>query len=573
MAKDGINSNARRQLRRWWASIGLFAIALAIAFFGYRSYRAVERDLSNAALSGRTAISVLAATTLNQDFERLADVARALASRVRFGRLIEAGRWQEAAQIMANVPRDFVAVEQVLITDTNGTLQAAIMAADIDMEPPPPDQLSALPVVRHSFVSDVQIPVRADGSYFLVAVPVARQEGPLLAMLTLRVSTRRFQYLFAQLPMEPQGSIQVVDRSGRVAFDTEQPANPTILDLSGNAPVQRMLKGETGVELEGNSDGGDARDVAAFAPTSVGWGVLARWPQQTVFAVRDDQLHRVLMACGLFAALVIVAVGLVLQLAVERSQTDTERRANAELESRVRQRTGQLEKANVELESFSYSVSHDLRAPLRAIDGYVHFLFDEHQDLLGASAKRCIDNVHRNVRHMSRLIDELLELSRVGRVALKQECIDMAALVNDVLPVVLGSHTQVSVSIEQLPAAHADATLIRQIWVNLLDNAIKYSSRATTPQITVCGQAEAGHVTYCVADNGVGFDMEHYEQLFKPFSRLHSPGEFTGTGVGLALVKRIIERHDGRVWAESIPNQSTKVFFSLPNVLESVVPV
>ena len=143
----------------------------------------------------------------------------------------------------------------------------------------------------------------------------------------------------------------------------------------------------------------------------------------------------------------------------------------------------------------------------------------------------------------------------------------MTSLVSEVLPVVLGARNHVNVNVEPLPAVRADATLIRQIWVNLLDNAIKYSSRTAVPQITVQGQVEEGQVTYCVVDNGVGFDMEHYEQLFKPFSRLHSPGEFTGTGVGLALVKRIIERHEGRVWAESVPNQSTKVFFSLPHAL------
>jgi len=565
MATDGVHGSVRRPIRRWWASLGLFAIAVAIAFFGYRSYRAVERDLSDAALSGRAAISVLAASTLSQDFQRLIDIGRSLATRVRFGELIQAGRWQEAAQIMANVPRDFAAVEQVLITDTQGTLQAAVVAADRTLEPPSAEQLRAL----RAFVSDVQIPVHAGGAYFLVAVPVTGPEAALLAMLTLRISTQRFPDLFAQLRMEPRESIQVIDRYGRVAFDTAHPANPQVVDLSSNVSVQRMLEGETGVDLEGALQGADSHDVAAFAPTWFGWGVLARWPQGTVFAVRDDQLRRVLMACGLFAALVIVAVGLVLQLAIERSQTDTERRTNAELEIRVRERTAQLEKANVDLESFSYSVSHDLRAPLRAIDGYVHFLFDEHQELLGAGAKRCIDNVHRNVQHMSRLIDELLELSRVGRVALKQERIDMAALVHEVLPAVLGAKSNVSVNVQVLPPVRADATLIRQIWVNLLDNAIKYSSRAAVPQVTVCAEAEAGQVTYCVADNGVGFDMEHYERLFKPFSRLHSPGEFTGTGVGLALVKRIVERHDGRVWAESVPNQSTKVFFCLPTAADN----
>jgi light-regulated signal transduction histidine kinase (bacteriophytochrome) len=283
-----------------------------------------------------------------------------------------------------------------------------------------------------------------------------------------------------------------------------------------------------------------------------------------VFAARDPQLRRVLYTCALFALMLSAAFGLLLQLTIERRQTHDERRTNLELESRVRERTAQLEKANVDLESFSDSVSHDLRAPLRAIDGQVHFLFEQHQAVLDASARRCIDNVQRNVRYMARLIDELLELARVGRIALKQETVDMSALVDEVLPAVLGTRGNVAVDVQALPSVCADAMLIRQIWFNLLDNAVKYSSHAALPQISIRAEARAGEVTYCVADNGVGFDMRHYEQLFKPFSRLNSSGEFSGTGVGLALVKRIVERHDGRVWAESIPNQSTKVFFSLP---------
>jgi light-regulated signal transduction histidine kinase (bacteriophytochrome) len=140
----------------------------------------------------------------------------------------------------------------------------------------------------------------------------------------------------------------------------------------------------------------------------------------------------------------------------------------------------------------------------------------------------------------------------------------MRALVDEVLPSVLGTHSKVTVHVQALPPVRADATLIRQIWINLLDNAVKYSSRSESPKITACAHVEA-QVTYCAVDNRVGFNMQHYERLFQPFSRLPGSSEFVGTGVGLALVKRIIERHDGRVWAESIPHQSTRVCFSLPN--------
>ncbi len=547
-------------MRRWPAYVGLLAISIAVAFFGYSTYRDVERDLSAAALSGRGSISVLAASTLSQDFQRLIDVGRSLASRVRFGQLIREGRWQEASQIMAKVPRDFPGVEQVLLADIEGTVQAIAPGADAGVESGTLEQLPIMPVAMGPFVSDARVSTAtAGGSYFLVVVPVMmRGSETAFAMLGLRVSTQRFLDLFAQLRLERRSSIQVIDRRGQLAFDSARPAGLQPVDLSSDDAVKRMLAGETGVDIDA------AADVVAFAPTSFGWGILARWPQRAVFAARDDQLRRVLIACGLFAVMVALAVGLLLQLSAERRQTSNERRVNVELESRVRERTKQLEKANVDLESFSYSVSHDLRAPLRAIDGYVHVVLEEHHAVLGTNAKRCIDNVHRNVQHMSQLIDELLELARVGRIALQEESVDMTALVNDLLPIVLAGRSNISVDVQPLPPACADPTLIRQIWMNLLDNAVKYSSRSDCPQITVSAQIDAGQVTYCVVDNGVGFDMQHYERLFKPFSRLHSPGEFAGTGVGLALVKRIIERHEGRVWAESVPGEGARIFFSLP---------
>jgi signal transduction histidine kinase len=538
----------------------LIAIGIALAYFGYASYRTVEHDLSDAALSGRTAISVLAASTLTQDFQRLIDIGRSLASRVRFGELIAAERWGEAAQVMVNVPRDFPAIEQVLLIDAAGRLQGATPAVDSASATALSEQLRALPAVSQPFVSNVQAAQGVRSACFLVVLPVLRADERLLGWLALRISARSFLQLFAQLQLEPDAAIQVLDRRGQLAFDSASPGQRRIVNLSNDPRVQRMFAGEVGVDIGAVT----AEDVVAFAPTAFGWGVLTRWPQRTVFAARDAQLRRVLFTCALFALILSMAFGLLLLLAIERRQRRHERRTNLELESRVRERTAQLEKANVDLESFSYSVSHDLRAPLRAINGYVQFLFEEHQGILDASARRCIDHVQRNVCHMSRLIDELLELARVGRVALEQEIIDMGALVSEVLPTVLGTRSNVAVDMQVLPPVYADATLIRQIWVNLLDNAVKYSSHTTQPRITICAETAAGQVTYCVADNGAGFDMRHYEQLFKPFSRLHSSDEFSGTGVGLALVKRIVERYDGRVWAESIPNQGTKVFFSLP---------
>jgi signal transduction histidine kinase len=550
---------------------GLVVIGAAMAFFGHRTYRIIEKDLSTAAESGRTSISVLAATTLTLDFQRMIDVDRSLATRVRFTELVANGRWQEAAQIMATVPRDFAAIEQILIIDVQGNLQAAIPESGLalgrhlaDREWVRQSVASSKPYISNveSGDQDVNQPM------FFVTVPVLKDNGQLSAVLALRISTQRFLTLFAQLPLEPDGSIHVIDRLGVSAFNSADPMGLQISDWANDPSVQRVLQGESGAEMGTagplHTTRSGATFFSTFAPTSFGWSIVTQWPTTTVFAARDDELRRVAIGFTLIVAMTIAAVFLTIRLLVERQQTETERRANSRLESRVQERTAELENMNRELESFSYSISHDLRAPLRAIDGFSTLLVEDYKAELSSNAKRYVDNVHRNVVHMARLIDELLELSRVGRVALEYRQIDMNSLVNELLPTILAEHQRVSVNTSALPLTRGDATLIRQVWTNLVDNAAKYSSQVDAPKIDISGAITATESVYCVADNGVGFDMLHYDRLFKPFSRLHSPGKFAGTGVGLAIVKRIIERHDGRIWAQSSANQGTKVFFALP---------
>lgn len=551
---------------------GLIAIAVATAFFGQRTYKAIERDLSAAAESGRMSISTLAAATLSLDFQRLIDVARSLASRVRFTELVARGEWNEASKIMTSVPSDFAGVEQILIVDTRGYLRGATPESGFALGRQLGDRewfrqtvKTAAPYLSNVEFrdEDVNLPT------FFVSVPVKKNTGELIAVIALRISTNRFLELFSQLPLESDGTMHVIDRLGASAFDSGDPNRLQLSNWSDDPNVRRVLRGESGssVGVISPRQGVRSRETyfSTFASMPLGWGVVAQWPTKTVFAARDDELARVTIASAFIVAMTIATVILLLRLIIERRQTEAERLTNALLETRVQARTAQLENMNRELESFSYSISHDLRAPLRAIDGYSALLSEEHQGKLSAEAQRYIDNVHRNVVQMSRLIDELLELSRVGRMALQYQTIDMTALVNEVLPTILMQHRTAHVTFTKLPPTQGDITLLRQIWVNLIDNAAKYSSHENQPQIDITGSVNETESVYCVADNGVGFDMQHYDRLFKPFSRLHSPGEFAGTGVGLAIVKRIVERHDGAIWAESVSHRGTKVFFSLPH--------
>ncbi|WP_052157961.1 sensor histidine kinase [Leptospirillum ferriphilum] len=239
-----------------------------------------------------------------------------------------------------------------------------------------------------------------------------------------------------------------------------------------------------------------------------------------------------------------------------------------DLNRTLSERNRQLEVTNGELEGFSYSVSHDLRAPLRSIDGFSRILQEDYAGKLDAEGERVIGVIRNNTRKMSNLIDDLLAFSRLGKKAFSWSLVDMEALIReDILPGVLsGSEkgTGVDVTLSPLPRAWGDRTLLAQVWTNLLSNAVKFSEKREKPSVRVEGRVETEEVVYTVRDNGVGFDMQYYDKLFKVFQRLHAQAEFPGTGVGLAIVQRVIARHGGRVWAESQSNEGAAFHFSLP---------
>jgi signal transduction histidine kinase len=237
-----------------------------------------------------------------------------------------------------------------------------------------------------------------------------------------------------------------------------------------------------------------------------------------------------------------------------------------ELERRVRERTTQLEEANREMEAFTYSVSHDLRAPLRAIDGYTRILLEDYQPLLDAEGKRICSVITDSTHKMSDLIDDLLALSRLGRSELNPVRINMEEMANVVFQELTTpkSRKRIDFRINSAPPASGDAALLRQVWTNFISNAIKFSSQRKMAVISVHSEIREHEVIYAVRDNGVGFDMQYAHKLFGVFQRLHSVKEFEGNGVGLAIVQRIIHRHGGRVWAEGETGAGASFYFSLP---------
>ncbi|MDA8020104.1 MAG: PAS domain S-box protein [Thermoanaerobaculia bacterium] len=241
---------------------------------------------------------------------------------------------------------------------------------------------------------------------------------------------------------------------------------------------------------------------------------------------------------------------------------------NADLEERVRQRTAELREANQGLEAFAYSVSHDLRAPLRAVDGFSRILEEDYEEVLDLEGKRLLGVIRNGARTMANLIDDLLEFSRVGRRSFDKTPVDMTTLARSAFDQVLAQLPEERSSIDfrlgELPPAVADPTVLRQVWLNLLGNAVKFSRGREPAIIEVSGTREGRRASYRVEDNGVGFEMEYVDKLFGVFERLHSQDEFEGTGVGLALVKRIVVKHGGDVWASTREDHGAIFGFWLP---------
>jgi len=244
------------------------------------------------------------------------------------------------------------------------------------------------------------------------------------------------------------------------------------------------------------------------------------------------------------------------------------RRLNEELEQRVRERTAQLEAANSELESFSYSVSHDLRAPLRHIKGFTDIVLEDYADGLDETVKGYLERVVRATRHMEEMVDALLTLSRYSRDCMTFEPVDLSAMAREIMAEFTRGNPgrRVAVTIREGLRAMGDPRLLRVVLGNLLGNAWKFTGKVEEGVIEFGQEEREGRTVYFVRDNGAGFDMAYADKLFSAFRRLHGSDEFEGTGIGLATVRRIIHRHGGEVWADAAPNRGATFYFTLPLV-------
>jgi light-regulated signal transduction histidine kinase (bacteriophytochrome) len=294
-------------------------------------------------------------------------------------------------------------------------------------------------------------------------------------------------------------------------------------------------------------------DADLVAVIMTGQGTI----ETAVEAMKTGALDYILKPFKLSAVLPVLSRA----LAIRRLRLE-----NGELQRRIQQHAEELEKANQELESFTHSVSHDLRAPLRAIGGFSNILLHDFGRQMPEEAQRLLNVVVSSATQMTQMIDGLLKFCRLNRHSLSLQTVDLESLVKLIVEELRGSEIgqRVQVKTGALSPCFGDPALLKQVFANLLSNAFKFTSRTENPVVEIGCQPGSGEHTYFVRDNGVGFDMQYAQKLFGVFVRFHSEEDFEGHGVGLSIVQRIIERHGGRIWAEAELNKGATFFFTLP---------
>ena len=556
-----------------WVVLSLIA-ATVIATAAY-SYHEIDSELTAVALSRREAVAQLIASTLSEKFGRSVDVAISLSTRVRFRNLVAEEKWDKAIEILHDVPHDFPHIERLFLTDAGGTLKADVpsLSGVREVNFASRDWFQGVSRNWRPYISSVYTRAAAPQlSVIAIAVPVKGTTGHVVGILVLQILIENLLESVKGINTGAEAFIYIVDSKGQMAFHSKHRDQKKIIDLSATPIVQKLRRGEQGVEIGFDALEQEESIIAYATVPDYGWGVVVQQPARSAMglAARDEQLRQILAGYGLILLLGTMTAILMLRIAGARQRAESDRRMKADLEQRVIERTIELQAVNRELEAFSYSVSHDLRAPLRAIDGFSQAVLEDYADRLDDQGKDYLNRVRAATQRMGHLIDDMLTLSRVTRVEMQRGTVDLSALAADVFAELQKSEPERKVDwrIEPGLIAEGDAQLLRVALVNLLGNAWKFTGKTATAKIEFGAMRDADGApdsapSFFVRDNGAGFDMTYAGKLFGAFQRLHLTSEFPGTGIGLATVQRIIHRHGGRVWAEGAVGKGATFYFSL----------
>ena len=544
------------------------------------SYREINDELTAVALSRQETVAQLTAVTLEEKFGRVVDIAIALATRPRVRDLVAAGKWVEASGFLRDVPRDLPQIERLFLADIGGTLRADVpeLPGMRGVNFASREWFQGLSREWRPYVSPAYTRAAEPRlKVFAVAVPVKSTTGHAVGILVLQIRIESLLEWIAGIGMDSEGFIYIVDSKGQIAFHPKHRNREGIVDASATPVVTRLRHGEHGVETRFDPVEHEDSIIAYAAVPGYGWGVVAQQPARASIGLkaRDEQLRQLLTGYGLILLLCAAAIFLASRIAVARERAEEDRRMKVELEQRVLERTAELEVANKELEAFSYSVSHDLRAPLRAIDGFGQALLEDCANRLDDQGRHYLNRIRSSTQHMGQLIDDLLKLAHAIRAEIRREPADLTQMAQTVIAELrqAGSGRKIELHVQDGMIADGDLRLLRIVLENLLGNAWKFTGRTAHARIEIASFLDnAGGRVYYVRDNGAGFDMTYTDKLFGAFQRLHAPGDFPGTGIGLATVQRIIHRHGGRVWAESEVGKGASFYFTLDPLSRPLPP-
>lgn len=554
-----------RKLHRYIHALIFIVIVLPVLIVIFFSYAQLVENLNQSVLTGRSALAHLAASVVKERLDRLVGIGISLAGRPRFIDNIRGKKWTEASDFVKNALADFPEIDHIFVTDGKGVLLAAVPEGDylVGQNFMYRDWYSGAALTRRPYVSEVyQTRFKPLGNVVAVSVPVDVKEDGFAALLVFLVRLEHFQEWGENFRFASGGFVYFVDKNGHIVSHPHYPPQGPIIDFSKVPVVREALLGRKGIAINYSAIDHEERIAAFERVPGYGWGVVAQQPATAAFALRDKTVRSVSLVYSLIFLLSCFLAYLTIHYIHQRWVSEEKIRA---LNERLKQQNISLAALNKELEAFSYSVSHDLRAPLRSIDGFSRILLEDHSKKLDVEGQVYLQRIRAAADSMAQLIEDLLNLARVTRAEIQREDVDLSELAEKAAAGLRQSEPDRQVDMVIAPGliARADLRLARVVMENLLSNAWKFTAKHAHARIDVGRQAKDGRTVFFVRDDGAGFDMAYASKLFGAFQRLHSHSEFPGTGIGLATVQRIINRHEGVIWAEGAVERGATFYFTL----------